>query len=189
MARFFYVFLFIFLISPLVSFADVSSSNNDKAYIIGGLGVVDTKISDALDDAGLSNWGYDDGSGSFRLGYGYYLNETFSLEIHYNYATGAEITTPDLQTASYDLTTLGLEGVYEVPISPMIDFIPRLGVSYVYEELYQSYSGTKYGIGEDSYHVTYGAGVQINNQWRLEFYQWGNINNPSLYLLSYRFGL
>ena len=59
-----------------------SQVTGDIQQIIEGFG---TNLDSDLDDAGLSSWSSDDESGVLRLGYGYYINESFSLETHYNY--------------------------------------------------------------------------------------------------------
>ena len=186
MIKFLFVLLFFVSITPQITLAEGSSSNANKGYFIGGLGYVDTNLDSDLDDAGLSSWSSDDESGVLRLGYGYYINESFSLEAHYNYAGAAGITSP--VDVNYEVTTLALEGVYEIPINKNIDFIPRIGFSYIYEELTTNYAGLSYSVGDDAYKITYGAGIQVNDAFRFEYYQIENFDNPSVFLISYKFG-
>ncbi len=173
---------------PVLVLADGHSNQARTSYLTLGLGYMDTNL-DLADEPGYSNWSSDDDSGAFRLGYGYYWTDDFALEAHYQAISGSQIKDPVGSTADYDIYTLSLEGVYEVAVAENIDILPRLGFSYLYQELSTTYDGTKYAISDDDYYITYGLGVQFAESWRFEFYKIGDWDNPSLYLLSYKFSL
>ena len=182
------ILIFLLLFVPLSVIADGHSDKTNTKYFTVGLGYMDTNL-DLEDESGYSAWSSDDDSGALRLGYGYYFSDDVALEVHYQAITGSEIKDPNGGTAAYDIYTLSIEGVYEVPVSENIDILPRLGLSYLYQELSTTYSGTTYSISDDDYYITYGVGVQFIDSWRFEFYKIGEWDNPSLYLISYKFSL
>lgn len=182
------ILLFLLLFIPLSVIADGHSDKTNTNYFTVGLGYMDTNL-DLEDEPGYSGWSSDDDSGAFRLGYGYYFTDAFALEAHYQVISGSEIEDPAGSTAAYDIYTLSLEGVYEVPVAENIDIVPRIGMSYAYQELSTRYSGNTYSVSDDDYYLTYGVGVQFIDSWRFEFYKIGDWDNPSLYLISYKFSL
>ncbi len=182
------ILIFILMFIPVSVLADTDSNQTGTSYLTVGLGYMDTNL-DLEDESGFVGWTSDDDSGAFRLGYGYYWTDEFSLEAHYQVISGAEVSTPLNVKADYDIYTLSLEGVYEVSVAENIDILPRLGFSYAYQELSVTHSGTKYAVSDDDYYLTYGIGVQFAKSWRFEFYKIGDWDNPSLYLLSYKFSL
>ncbi len=176
----------IFVLIPFAVFADGHADKTDTDYLILGIGYMDTNL-DLEDEPGYSGWTSDDDSGAIRVGYGYYFSDVFSLEAHYQAIQGSEISDPNNNKADYNIYTLSVEGVYEAQITDTVDILPRLGLSYLYQELTTTFNSTQYTISEDDYYITYGLGIQFIDSWRFEYYKIGEWDNPTLYLISYKF--